>query len=812
MRKKSIATILPMLFLAFHAWAQNTGRVTGLVTDLKNAPLPAVTVTLLKAADSSLVKTDVSDQAGRFDIPVMVSGRFLLSYSVLGHEKKYSSAFDLTEGQSINVETAAMAPIATKLQGVTITSKKPLIEVKADKTVFNVESSINATGSNALELLQKSPGVLVDNNDNISMKGKSGVRVYIDGKMMQLDSKDLAAFLKGITSDDIEAIEMISNPSAKYDASGNAGIINIRLKKNRKFGTNGSMNLGFTQGVTPKGNGSVNLNYRNKKVNVFGNVGGNIGQYQNELYFYRIQKDSLYDQKTKMYTDGKNLNIKAGADFFLDNRNTLGVLATTNFNDNTWYSKGSTFIYDNKTGIFIKRLDAFNTIPGSRNNANFNLNYRYADTSGREYNVDIDYGLFRGTGQSFQPNYYYDKDNNPLYQVINRNNTPTDIDIFTAKADGEQRLGKGKLGYGLKTSLVTTRNTFDFFTNDVSGNPVKVLERSNSFKYTENVNAAYVNYQRQLNSKWSLQGGLRAEQTNSEGILTRADGQVQADNEVKRHYLDVFPSAALSWNISQKHALNLTYSRRIDRPTYQDLNPFENKLDELTYQKGNAFLKPQYTDNVELTYTFLGMINTTAGFSHVRDFSTEATDTTNNATYVQQKNLASQDILNFSVSSPLPIRKWWNGYVNLWYNYQMFDGKIGENKVNVNIPSYGAYMQHSFTLGKDYTAEVSGWFNGPSVWGGTWRTKSQGAIDLGLQKQLFNRKATIKVSATDLFYTAPWKATNDFGGLYIRGGGNWESQTFRVNFTWRFGSSQIKSSRQRQTGLESESRRIKGGN
>ncbi|MFN8245062.1 MAG: outer membrane beta-barrel protein [Ferruginibacter sp.] len=812
MRKKSIAIILPMLFLAFHAWAQNTGRVTGSVTDLKNAPLPAVTVTLLKAADSSLVKTDVSDKAGRFDIPVMVSGRFLLSYSVLGHEKKYSSAFDLTEGQSINVETAAMAPIATKLQGVTITSKKPLIEVKADKTVFNVESSINATGSNALELLQKSPGVLVDNNDNISMKGKSGVRVYIDGKMMQLDSKDLAAFLKGITSDDIEAIEMISNPSAKYDASGNAGIINIRLKKNRKFGTNGSMNLGFTQGVTPKGNGSVNLNYRNKKVNVFGNVGGNIGQYQNELYFYRIQKDSLYDQKTKMYTDGKNLNIKAGADFFLDNRNTLGVLATTNFNDNTWYSKGSTFIYDNKTGIFIKRLDAFNTIPGSRNNANFNLNYRYADTSGREYNVDIDYGLFRGTGQSFQPNYYYDKDNNPLYQVINRNNTPTDIDIFTAKADGEQRLGKGKLGYGLKTSLVTTRNTFDFFTNDVSGNPVKVLERSNSFKYTENVNAAYVNYQRQLNSKWSLQGGLRAEQTNSEGILTRADGQVQADNEVKRHYLDVFPSAALSWNISQKHALNLTYSRRIDRPTYQDLNPFENKLDELTYQKGNAFLKPQYTDNVELTYTFLGMINTTAGFSHVRDFSTEATDTTNNATYVQQKNLASQDILNFSVSSPLPIRKWWNGYVNLWYNYQMFDGKIGENKVNVNIPSYGAYMQHSFTLGKDYTAEVSGWFNGPSVWGGTWRTKSQGAIDLGLQKQLFNRKATIKVSATDLFYTAPWKATNDFGGLYIRGGGNWESQTFRVNFTWRFGSSQIKSSRQRQTGLESESRRIKGGN
>lgn len=809
--RKSIA-ILAMTLFAGKTWAQEASRVYGSVSDQGKSALPAVTVSLLKASDSSLVKTEVSDKAGKFEVPVIKEGRYLLLYSMSGFEKKYSPVFDLAPGQSFDAGETSLAPSVTKLQGVTVTARKPMIEVKADKTVFNVENSINATGSNAMELLQKSPGVLVDNNDNITMKGKTGVRVYVDGKMMQLDSKDLAAYLRSITSDDIEAIEMIANPSAKYDASGNAGIINIRLKKNRKFGTNGSVNMGFTQGVTPKGNGSVNLNYRNKKVNVFGNVGGNIGQFQNELYFYRVQKDSLYDQKTTMFSDNKSVNVKAGADFFLDRRNTLGILATTNYTDNTWNSGGSTNIYDNKTGVYIKRLDARNSIPGKRTNANFNLNYRFADTTGREVNVDVDYGLFRGTGRSLQPNYYYDKNGSLLYSIINRNNTPTDIDIFTAKADAEQRLGKGKLGYGLKTSFVTTRNTFDFFTDDANGIPQLIRDRSNSFKYTENVNAAYLNYQRQLNGKWSMQAGLRAEQTNSEGLLTRRDSIVQADNRVKRSYLDFFPSAALSWNISQKHALNLTYSRRIDRPTYQDLNPFENKLDELTFQKGNAFLRPQYTDNVELTYTFMGMINTTAGFSHVRDFATEATDTIGNATYVQQKNIAQQQILNFSVSSPLPIRKWWNGFVNIWYNYQMYDGKIGENKVNVNIPSYGAYMQHSFTLGKNYSAELSGWFNGPSVWGGTWRTKSQGAVDLGIQKQLFNRAATIKLSATDLFFTAPWKATNDFGGLFIRGGGNWESRTVRLNFTWRFGSSQIKSSRQRQTGLESESKRIKGGN
>lgn len=810
MRKKSIVCILPILFFALQSWAQGNGKVTGMVTDNKANPLASVTVSLLRSADSSLVKTELSDKAGKFDVDVLKDGDYLLGFSVSGYEKMYSDKFSISEGRLKEIPVITMSPVVTKLQGVTVTSRKPMIEVKADKTVFNVEASINATGSNALELLQKSPGVLVDNNDNITMKGKTGVRVYVDGKMMQLSSADLAAYLKSITSNDIEAIEMISNPSAKYDASGNAGIINIRLKKNKKFGTNGSTSIGLVQGVTPKGNASVNLNYRNKKVNLFSNIGGNIGQNQNQLEFERIQKDTLYDQKTSMYTDGRSLNIKAGADFFLSKNHTLGLMSNANINSNTWYSSGVTDIYDNKTGVFNKKLLALNTIPGTRTNLNNNLNYRYADTSGREINVDIDYGLFRGTGRSFQPNNYFGNNNQFLYSVVNRNNTPTDIDIFTAKVDAEQRLGKGKLGYGAKTSIVTTKNSFEFFNDDANGNPIKILDRSNSFTYKENVYAAYLNYQRQLNAKWSMQAGLRAEQTNSKGILKRDDGLIQADNTVEREYLDFFPSAALSWNASAKHSFNLTYSRRIDRPTYQDLNPFENKLDELTYQKGNAFLQPQYTDNVELTHTFLGMINTAVGYSFVRDFATQATDTINNATFIQQKNLGRQQIISASISSPLPIKKWWNGFVNVWYNYQMYDGKIGENDVHVNIPSYGAYMQHSFSLGKDYTAEVSGWFNGPSIWGGTWRTKSQGAMDLGLQKQLFNRKATIKVSATDIFFTAPWTATNDFGGLFIKGGGNWESRTVRVNFNWRFGSNQIKASRQRQTGLDAESKRIKG--
>ena len=373
----------------------------------------------------------------------------------------------------------------------------------------------------------------------------------------------------------------------------------------------------------------------------------------------------------------------------------------------------------------------------------------------------------------------------------------------------EQKLGKGKLGYGAKTSFVTTKNTFDFFNDNASGEPVKVLDRSNKFKYKENVNAAYANYQQPLNTKWSIQAGLRMEQTNSEGDLTREDGIVQPDNTVKRSYVNLFPSAALTWNLHKNHTLNLTYSRRIDRPTYQDLNPFENKLDELTYEKGNAFLRPQYTDNIELTHTFMGIINTTVGYSHVKDYATQVTDTTGNATYVQQQNLATQNIININIGSSLPINKWWSGYANIWYNYQMFDGAIGAKALKVNIPGYGAYLQQSFILGKDYTAEISSWFNGPSVWAATWKTKPQGGVDIGLQKLFLHKKATIKISATDIFHTSPWKASSDFGGLQINAAGSWESQTFRVNFSYRFGSNQIKNSRDRKTGLESESKRIK---
>ena len=694
------------------------------------------------------------------------------------------------------------------LENVNIISKKPLVEVKADRTIINVEQSINATGSNALELLQKSPGVQVDNNDNISLKGKTGTKIYIDGKLIQLDSKNLAEYLKSLNSADIELIELITSPSAKYDASGSAGVINIKLKKSKKIGFNGNLSSTYAQGIHARFNEAVNINYRNKNINIFGNLSYNSGNNQNDIYLYRIQKDTIYDQHSLNSGQRESYNAKVGLDYFINSKNTIGVLVTSNTNNRDFLNNSNTSIINNANGKFIKTLAANNSQMNNSSNNNYNVNYKYADTNGLEINFDADYLNYMGRGNSYQPNYFNDTNKNLIERVISKTTTPTDINIYSFKLDFEQNLWKGKLSYGLKYSNVSTINALNYF--DIIDNLTTInTTYSNSFDYTENVNALYLSYVKKLNPKYDIQIGLRVEESNTLGILKRADGIIQADNRVENNYLDFFPNLSFNWTINKKNTLGISYSRRIDRPDYQDLNPFEFKLDQLTYEKGNPFLKPQYTDNIEITHGFMNKLNTTIGFSNIQNFANQITDTIKNATYIQIQNIATQKIFSLNIGMPTRFNTWWNGYANIWANYISFSGVISGKPVSLAYPTFGAYLQQTFNLGKDYSLEISGWFNGPAYFATTWRTKSQGEVNLGLQKQILNKKGTIKLSVTDIFRTTPWDATSDFGGLYIHGRGNWESQTVRLSFAYNFGNKNIKNARNRSTGLEQESKRVK---
>ncbi|MEI6411217.1 MAG: TonB-dependent receptor [Bacteroidota bacterium] len=804
---KSFLSLFALLLLGTAAMAQ---KISGVVHQADGKFAEFATVTLHAAKDSSIVKGTLTDANGAYDFQNINAGQYFVKAAMIGGGEQSTPAFEVTN-QPKTLETITLKNDATQLAQVTVSARRPPVEVTADKTILNVEGTVNSTGLNALELLRKAPGVTVDNNDNVSVKGKNAVKVMVDGRDVPLDGKDLAALLKGMQASDIANIEIISNPSAKYDAAGNAGIINIKVKKNKALGTNGNFGLEGAYGITAKAGGNISLNHRSKHVNLFGAYNKYHGDWHNDNLFYREQNGLVFDQSTKQYNANRYNGYRAGADWYINDKHTVGVLFNGSYDPGDWFSEGTTKIGNlAKPGAVDSILYAKNDIMNSRKDFNGNLNYRFADTSGHSFNVDFDRGAYRIRGESFQPNYYRSAESGALLNTrIYRNNTPTNIDITTLKADYEQRLLKGTLGLGFKVSNVKTDNTFDFF-NVIDNQSVKDINVSNRFVYKERTTAGYVNYNRMFAKKLHVQAGLRVENTDYMGDLISENKQ--NGEKVENNYTKLFPSAALTYTINPKLGMNLTYSRRIDRPSYQDLNPFENKLDELTYQKGNPRLRPQFTNSIELSPTFKGYPVMTLGYSHTKDVFTQVLDTTNlRATFITQANLADQQNYTLSLNFPTPIAKWWEGFVSLTGFHSQFKANFREGfKFEKSYEAFNLYSEQTFKLPKGFSVQLSGWYNSPAFWG-TMRSGRQGAMDLGFQKKLFDGKGDLRLRFGDILNTAGWSGENLFSpGLKMIAHGNWESRTVTLNFSYRFGSAEIKDARQRKTGLDDESKRVKG--
>lgn len=805
---KNATLLFLLVFCSFISHAQN---IVGTVKDDKGKLLVHASVALQKQQNNSVVKISVTDNNGKFSFQNITPGNYYVTVNLLSYNIQKSTSFTV-EAADITLPEIVLTKAAKDLSGVTVTAKKPMVEVKADKTIVNVENSINATGSDALELLRKSPGVTVDKDDNISLAGKNGVQVYIDGKPSPLAGKDLADFLRSLNSSQIESIELITNPSAKYDAAGNAGIINIKLKKNKAYGTNGSVNAGYAIGVYGKYNAGLSLNHRNDKINVFGNANFNLNNNENNMFLYRKQLDTLFDQQNNMFNHNSNKNFKIGMDYTINKENSIGFIANGNFNDNTMSNDSKTPITYLPTNTGYRLLVADNSTEGYRRNVNLNANYRYADTAKRELNIDADYGYFNLKSNQLQPNYYYNFNGTTelerrIYNMI----APTKINISTLKADYEQPFAKGKLGIGAKLSYVETTNNFERFNVYTSAKVLDTL-RSNNFNYKENINAAYINFNKQFKG-YGIQIGLRAENTNAKGNSTGfgkvGNNYTSYDSTFTRNYTDIFPSAAITFNKNPMNQLSISYSRRIDRPAYQDLNPFEFKLDEYTFQKGNTQLIPQYTNNFAITHSYKYKLTTTLNYSHVKDVFTQLIDTAEKSkSFITKKNLATQDIVALNIGYPYQY-KWYSIYANVSGNYSHYKANFGTGRIiDLDAWSYNFYMQQSFKLGKGYTAEVSGWYASPGIWQGTFKSKGMGSLDAGLQKQILKGKGTLKLSVSDIFKTMQWSGTSDFAGQYLKASGNWESRQFKINFNYRFGKLTVKSARQRKTGAEDENNRV----
>jgi hypothetical protein len=800
------------LFLGNTAIARDLakqGTVNGTVLDEQNKPIDYATVGLFKTADSSLVKTALTAVDGKFEFININAGNYFVKVNMMGYSIHKGNTFSLTEEKP----TLILGNILLKLEGkslnaVTVTAVKPLFERRTDKVVMNVENSSLAIGSSALEVLQKAPGVTVDQNDNISMQGKQGVLVMLDGKQTYMSNADVANLLRNMQSSELETIELITNPSSKYPASGNSGIINIKTKKNKNGGTNGSITLTAAQGENFRGNAGLTLNHRTDKLNVFGNY--NYGNFRNSnlLEIDRISNgtpDTYFSQVGKTRRKRENNNFKAGLDYFIDKKNTLGFLVTGYLNNGEERAVNNTLIGRSFTQI-DSLLNSTSLSTNTYKNLSYNVNYKsILDTAGSEISADLDYSRFNGTDIADYNNDYLLLNGNRIRPLnVIRNTTPTQIDIKAFKVDYNTSLSKTiKLEAGIKSSWVKTDNDLkaEEFVNNAWKNDVR---RSNQFVYDENVNAIYSNVSKQFKNT-SVQVGLRVEQTNSTGNL------ITNNEVVDRSYWDFFPTFYLQQTLSKNNQVGFSYSRRIDRPSYDALNPFVYYLDEFTYNKGNPFLNPQYTHNFEVSYTFMQKYMLSVNYSRVNDVITQVLlpDEGKKALFQTDANLAKNISYGANLNVPVRVFKWWNMNNNFNVFHLSFEApNLAGQDLKTGKTSFQYKLQNSFTIMPGLTAELSGNYESPIDYG-TLSIGNRYFVDMGISKSLLNKKASLKLAMSDVFNTNDQNITSAYPGLKYDLYQKNDTQMGRVSFSYRFGKNEIKPARRRSTGTESEQGRMK---
>lgn len=808
----TVALLLSVSFvLAQTSKPIGSGKVSGSILDEKAQPFPFVNVLLLQAKDSVLVVGQAADENGKFLFEQVKEGKYLTLISMVGYQKEYSKVFSVNEN-TITLPVVSLKTDIQSLNEVNVVAKKPFIEQQIDRTVINVENSIVSAGATALEVLERAPGVTVDQqNEQLKLRGKAGVIIQIDGKQTFLSQQELMTLLRNTPSDNIEKIELITNPSAKYDAAGNSGIINIKMKRNKNYGTNGNINLGAAYAKYGRENATATINHRAGKLSTFISAGTFFNKGFNNNSIYRKipfeDKVTIFDQRTERVNKSQYHNVRAGIDYFATEKSTFGILLSGFYNEfsNPFGQTNTRILNEDLSLQRTFRTNVYNG--GKMNNISTNLNFKHQfDDKGKELTFDVDYVRYGGRNSSNLDTRYYlpgGEQDGSLEQV--RNNMPKEINIGVAKLDYTQPLWKGKFETGLKTSYVASDNNmvFETKTDDWAIDP----SRSNQFKYTENVNAAYLNYNGSISKKVKYQLGFRGEHTHSIG------NSVTLNQKRDRNYINLFPSVFLSNQLDTNNVINLSYSRRIDRPNYQSLNPFEFYLDPYTFQKGNPNLKPQYTNSFQIVHIYKNFLNTTFAYSRIKDMIADELPqqiASENKTFVTSDNLDHQDNFSLTVSVPIPIRKWWNLQTNFTGVYNHYNSIYLEERLEIKQASWNMYANNQFTLPKGWSAEISGWYNSRAFYG-LYAAKPMGMLNAGLQKSIMNKKGSIKLNVNDIFWTNRFNGRAMYKDIDFKVRSEWPSRQFRITFTYSFGNQNVKGARQRNTGSDDLQKRANGG-
>ncbi|HMU46374.1 MAG TPA: TonB-dependent receptor [Chitinophagaceae bacterium] len=811
---RKLVIIFCFFFPGFINNAQQPGKTVKL-TVLNNAglPLEAASVHLL-SADSILIKAQGSDKTGSAEFTGLQENHYILKVTHAGYQQAFMTINNLQQLAVYN-ERLTLRQAVSILQDVTVTSKKPFVQFDPDKTVINVDAGITNAGATVMDVLEKSPGITIGRDGTIIMKGKPQVMVLIDGKQTQLNGTELQAYLSGLSASQIDVIELIDNPGAKYDAAGNSGIINIKTKKIRQRGFNGSLSVSFGQGFYTKSNNSLNLNYRNGKINVYLNYGQRFGYEKMNMYALRKYFDVngndslLLRQPNFTKTNITAHNIKTGIDLFASNKTTFGLAFTGTYMTRD-VASFSTIDWMSPSYVIDSTINTWGTrnIDFTRSGVNFNA--KHTAGNGAEISGDVDYIKFRITGGQF----FETQLNSPgsLAQAT-RGNIPSDLEIFTAKIDYSKKFKNYLWEIGVKTAVTNTDNLAEYYYND-GYNWYDDLSRSNHFLYDEKIHSVYSSIDAEK-GKWHWQTGMRYEFTTYKA--NQLGNTVVKDSAFEKNYGSLFPTAFVSYNLDSNNNFTFRIGRRIDRPQFQNLNPFLITVNKYTFFGGNPFIKPQYTWNFELIHTYKQMLSTSISYGYLKDYFSQIFIIDSNSSNVNKNiiiytrgNVGSFHNLGATMTLQLPVTKWWNLTGIAVYNHKVINGVVWV-PIRAVVDQLNISLNNQFQFKKGWAAELSGYYQTNSQIDLQETLTPQGEMGAGISKQVLKNKGTIRLTVRDIFYTQNYSGYSTFQNSDEPFEVKWDSRVVRITFNWRFGKA-MKAIKRSSGGATEETERVGTGN
>ena len=783
--------------------------IQGRVNNPSHKPLDGCNVLLLKPADSLLIRGTTSNYNGSFELTGVKTGNYLLVFSFAGYNKHYT-AVEVSGSQKKDIGDIILIPASAELKQVMVTAYKPLLEQKPDRMIVNVKNSITNTGGTVLDVLEKSPGILVNRqNGTISMSVKDGVQVMINGKLTYMNAAALVAMLQGMSANNVEKIELITTPPAKYDAGGNAGYINIVLQQSphQGFTANIALTMAAFYGTTPSAN--FDFNYRKRKSNLYGGYGFSRRSQKVQRNSYRSINlhNEFLETSNSIAPDVTRPahNLRLGFDYEWSKKTTIGFLVSGFIN--TYREKGQTRSVMSTNGAIDTTIliDMHEKNPLKHAMTNIYLQYRPDKMSEISFNLDL--LLYNNTDPVAYSNKYFNSSNEFVYANELTSSQNTDFRIFPAQMDFKRKINdKISIETGLKT--VASR-----FTNRVL---VARLQPSGwepdpdytaEYELKEDIKSAYISSTILINRKNTLHAGLRYEYT---------DANLGSKNQkdiVNRHYGKLFPSIYWSHKIGNS-GFNLSYSRRITRPAFNQLAPFLFFSDPSTVVTGNPALQPAISNALNFDY-LLKQLVISVTYSHESDYNRgflPLVDTVSQKQFNIPRNITYVKTINARLTLPVAITSWWSSLVNLNATWQK---SYAEDYVSAPLGRKAARVSLSgseiFRFAKRYTVEVSGLYVSKGLApNGVGIRRSYGNLNIAAQRKFTNPGTALTIGVDDIFSSMNIRAITDIPEekFYTRVNLQFQKRIFKITLTHRFGNTSMKDRKNRATASEEERKRM----